>query len=879
MALLPTGTQANLTEAYFLKANASLINVSTINAKNAFVSSAVVSSLVGESLSTNILDAEYINNSTINTIAVDIDGQILTATPTDLLLNGIPIATASSLSSIQDWSLYPAISTLDMNSNNIITAGNISSTGIQAGNALFGNLVAINAMFISSYTSTISASVFYADTGDFSTLNVSDYVSANVIDCSGLIVNHLISTPELVVSSINGSEFTSTGINIQVAGVSSLVANSISSLGAEVRQALVSTIQFKPQFSLDVNFDFASLGAGIKSGLTNIGVGIGTGLVALASGFVASATSRRGNTTIVQNTYEQYSMPTQIQYSTLGVSTPSVLRLVSSSGQGNTIPGDEYFISTIISPGTLCVRSLGDPVNLADPSTATSSIQAFGQWVAVPGGSAELWAEFPAVSSITFSTGVNPIISIPNTSTGTLTIDAPTYGMPGNLNLGTEVQINGNNTGNNIVEFYRQGAAPSTTWLGAKGMFLTQDGATPVPFYHNTLTNRLAFTDQTTPSPSIVDVANVRDLVSTFSTQALVASTLSAATILGANDNIFGNFLSTPGLVIDAANVFLSTNSVIFPGNFNGSTMSLTQGNIRSVIASSITTSSLTFSQAGAFGLSSIMSLSTANIPGQGTSTTLYANTDLSLGQNDLYAQQIRVGYNSVGGSALSEVIFYAPDGTNRALGLGSQDATIRVQSTANSGLNNGYLLDTFVNKPFFSTINNSTCMMATIPSTTLGVFGVSTLSVIPPINVFGSFYSSTSQQVAGANTITPLTFNSEAVNVGGLTYAGSTINVPIAGTYSITHSVQFDTTSGGTNTAQFWVLKNGAALPQTNSIVSITNNGDTLGTIEVLDTAAANDKYGVAIYSADANMTAQAVAAGATPAVPSVITNIKRLG
>ena len=167
---------------------------------------------------------------------------------------------------------------------------------------------------------------------------------------------------------------------------------------------------------------------------------------------------------------------------------------------------------------------------------------------------------------------------------------------------------------------------------------------------------------------------------------------------------------------------------------------------------------------------------------------------------------------------------------------------------------------------------------MAYFPSTTSGTIGVSTLAIIPPIQVYGGFYSSTSQVVAGANTITPLTYNSQSLNVGGFSFAGSTITIPAAGTYAITHSIQFATSSGGTNKAQFWPLKNGAALPQSNSVVSIVNNGDTLGTIEILDTAAAGDKYGVAIYSADANMSATATAAGATPAIPAVITNIKRL-
>ena len=168
---------------------------------------------------------------------------------------------------------------------------------------------------------------------------------------------------------------------------------------------------------------------------------------------------------------------------------------------------------------------------------------------------------------------------------------------------------------------------------------------------------------------------------------------------------------------------------------------------------------------------------------------------------------------------------------------------------------------------------------MAAYPSTTLGVLGVSTLSVLPPLNYFASVYSSTSQTVAGANTATNAKWETTSINAGGFVVGQSTIAVPVAGTYDVQVSFQFATTSGGTNKAQFWILKNGTAIPQTNSIVSIVNNGDTLGNINIFDTAAAGDRYGWQFYSADNNMTATATAAGATPAIPSVIVNIRRLG
>jgi hypothetical protein len=49
-------------------------------------------------------------NAISRCIQLEIDGQFLDATPTDLLLNGVPIATINNLSDIADWSLYASLS-------------------------------------------------------------------------------------------------------------------------------------------------------------------------------------------------------------------------------------------------------------------------------------------------------------------------------------------------------------------------------------------------------------------------------------------------------------------------------------------------------------------------------------------------------------------------------------------------------------------------------------------------------------------------------------------------------------------------------------------------------------------------------------------------
>ena len=60
---------------------------------------------------------------TINSNLV-LDGNVLTTdSGGELLLNGIPIATTHNISSITEWSYYPAISSINCNTNNILNAG------------------------------------------------------------------------------------------------------------------------------------------------------------------------------------------------------------------------------------------------------------------------------------------------------------------------------------------------------------------------------------------------------------------------------------------------------------------------------------------------------------------------------------------------------------------------------------------------------------------------------------------------------------------------------------------------------------------------------------------------------------------------------------
>ena len=74
-------------------------------------------------------NVSYPTDATFSTITVsntfDLDGNVLTTSGNELLLNGVPIATTSNISSIGDWALYSAVSSINCATNNIINVGNI----------------------------------------------------------------------------------------------------------------------------------------------------------------------------------------------------------------------------------------------------------------------------------------------------------------------------------------------------------------------------------------------------------------------------------------------------------------------------------------------------------------------------------------------------------------------------------------------------------------------------------------------------------------------------------------------------------------------------------------------------------------------------------
>jgi len=132
------------------------------------VSSLSVSSLTANRITANSTISGFIegtygeySNWYVDT-KLFVNFQELTADADQLFLNGVPLATTSDLSNIEDWSIYAQISTLDGNgqdirATNFLEASRISVSTLGASNATLTTIVGSNATFTNLFTQNLMA--------------------------------------------------------------------------------------------------------------------------------------------------------------------------------------------------------------------------------------------------------------------------------------------------------------------------------------------------------------------------------------------------------------------------------------------------------------------------------------------------------------------------------------------------------------------------------------------------------------------------------------------------------------------------------------------------------------------------------------------------
>ena len=97
-----------------------------------------------------------------------------------------------------------------------------------------------------------------------------------------------------------------------------------------------------------------------------------------------------------------------------------------------------------------------------------------------------------------------------------------------------------------------------------------------------------------------------------------------------------------------------------------------------------------------------------------------------------------------------------------------------------------------------------------------------------PPAGIYsyGAFHDETTQSAA-LNTATAVKFNKTDFSSGVSIVDTTELTVAYSGVYNVQFSFQFHGLSGGGNgtTAQVWLDKNGTAVPQSNTKVTVNNN------------------------------------------------------
>jgi hypothetical protein len=309
----------------------------------------------------------------------------------------------STISTFQDFS----ISSLTVSSINGAVPG--SGTVLSTFNDLYtSSLVASTLNSEVANISTINSEVANISTINSEVANISTLIGStiniDVITCSTL-TSDFANISSLNTSSINGIEFVGgQGIIVSSITTNTIVSDSVSTIAAEIRQGLFSSIVFNPtvnpQFNISVDTGFSEIGAGlgaIGAGLLGLvvtlpvagyqlGFGLGKGL--------NSATEPRAINNINTNNYEVYNYASQLQVSTLGTQVSTIFRTIETvastimDSNGSTLATStniEVFTSTVSSaPPFLAMRAVADPLQFVSTPWSFEQMLSDDVWVEIP---------------------------------------------------------------------------------------------------------------------------------------------------------------------------------------------------------------------------------------------------------------------------------------------------------------------------------------------------------------------------------------------------------------------------------------------------------------------------------------------------------------
>ena len=144
-------------------------------------------------------------------------------------------------------------------------------------------------------------------------------------------------------------------------------------------------------------------------------------------------------------------------------------------------------------------------------------------------------------------------------------------------------------------------------------------------------------------------------------------------------------------------------------------------------------------------------------------------------------------------------------------------------------------------------------------------------------VGAYGSFYDTTTQTTS-ANTPTAINLNTTDGSNNVVLISANQWQFNVAGTFSITYSLQFTNTSTANGSTQVWLRKNGSDLADSNTHYDVPDKQGSAFSTEVLTVnyvlnVSANDVFQLYWQTANTSVAIETLAAtGSYPRTPSVI-------
>jgi hypothetical protein len=299
---------------------------------------------------------------------------------------------------------------LETEINNIIVAGGVNT---------WANFSSINNVNMAGF------SLFNAANLSTMNINVSSLNGTNITIGGGTVINQ----SNVTTTNITNNNTTTSG---DTKSKTYAVSDVVTSAGAAIDSITESVQALGGVFS-------AAEGA---ASIAQVAYGVGTiangvqavnGVVDLSTKAASLFTTRTANTISgpagpagqTVSVYETVNGTTQFQFSTLNTPTTTVFRTTDKPSPNQKF-GNEVFISTIIPIGSLCVRSVSDPLQFQMISTQLLStnnfLQSYGQWTRVLEPDNNIIANSASVSTLysarTYLSSINDSIRFTNLPSG-----------------------------------------------------------------------------------------------------------------------------------------------------------------------------------------------------------------------------------------------------------------------------------------------------------------------------------------------------------------------------------------------------------------------------------------------------------------------------